>query len=294
MKLKSILTILDKPGREPTAFERAADLHERTGARIDCVAFTWSGVCESDDVFTTQQRREMCKEIVRARAVDARNMLAVRGDVGNGAHLETVWSDDIAGWVAQRLQSKPADLVVKTVQHSKTLLHTPLDWELIRHCQAPLLLTTRTGRQPSGQILATIDLRHEDQKHRRMNLKVLNAARYMAAIHDATIQVVAVTPMSQVLHDLEIIDERALARKVREKTKLRLGALLEPYKVPKRNIHQPVGKVGTQVAVVAKRLKADLIVVGTSAHRLRQAIGLGSSAEHILQHAPCDVLMINP
>ncbi len=293
MKLKSILTILDKPGREPVALKAAIDLHELTGAKVDCAAFTWNAVCESEAVFNAQQLRAMRKEVVRARETEARELLGAHGDAGNSVHLETVWARDIADWVVKRMAKTPADLVIKTVNHSKTLLHTPLDWELVRRCREPVLLTANTGLTPSGRVLATLDLRHEDQKHRRLNLRVLNAARYMAGLRGAEVHVVAVTEMSKVLHDLEIIDERALQRRTEKQTRLRLGALLTPYKIPKNHVHQPVGKVGPVVADVARRVKADLVVVGSSAHRLKQALGLGSAAENILQHAPCDVLAIH-
>ena len=44
------------------------------------------------------------------------------------------------------------DLVVKSVHRSKTLLHTPLHWQLIRSCPKPLLLVgseTRKRRKSS-------------------------------------------------------------------------------------------------------------------------------------------------
>lgn len=245
-------------------------------------------------MFTAHHRREMRKELLRARSADAQAMLEAAGEPGSSSNLHTVWSDDIAGWVAQELTAKPVDLVVKTVHKSKTLLHTPLDWELLRSCPAPVLLTTSRRKKRSGKILAAIDLNHDDAKHRRLNLRVLNAARLFAGFMDAEIHVVAVTTMSPVLHDLDIIDEYALEKRVKKKTKLRLSALLSPYEIPQKHVHQPVGNVGSEVASCAHKLKADLLVVGTSVHRVKQAVGLGNSAERILQKAPCDLLAVHP
>lgn len=294
MKVKSILTILDKPKDEPLAFESAAELHYKTGARLECAAFTWHHLAEANVIFTTKQCKKMYKQLVQARTAEAQDMLDGMGEAGSSARLQTVWSYDLADWVAKNYKKNPVDLVVKTVHKSKTLLHTPLDWELLRKSPAPVLLTSGAKRRRSGNILAAIDLRHADQKHRRLNLRVLNAARYMAGLYDADVHVVSVTEMSQVLHDLEIINERALARKSREKTRPRLQTLLSPYKIPEKRIHQPVGKLGPAISTLARRLRADLLVVGSSAHRIKQSAGLGNSAEKILSHAPCDVLSVRP
>jgi len=294
MKLKSILTILDKPWHEPVAFERAAELHDQTGAQLHCAAFTWHAMCESKEVFTANQRSKMRKEIVRARLQETQRLLEGMGEAGNGSCLHTVWSDNIAGWIEQDYSSNPVDLVVKTIHKSKTLLHTPLDWEILRKSPAPVLLTNGVKTKTSGNILAAIDLRNLDQKHRRLNQNVVNAASYWARLYRAKVHVVAVTEMSQVLHDLEIIDERKLARKTIEKTRPQLKSLLSPFKIPQKQVHQPVGKVGQATGALARRLRADLLVVGSTAHRIKQSIGLGSSAEKILAHAPCDVLSVHP
>lgn len=54
------------------------------------------------------------------------------------------------------------------------------------------------------------------------------------------------------------------------------------------------GEPGGSIVVVAERVGADLIVVGTHG---RSGVGrmlLGSVAEYVLRHAPCPVLTIKP
>ena len=56
----------------------------------------------------------------------------------------------------------------------------------------------------------------------------------------------------------------------------------------------PVGKVGQMVAATARKIDADMLVVGTCARRGAGGLVLGNSAERILTKAPCDVLAVHP
>ena len=73
-----------------------------------------------------------------------------------------------------------------------------------------------------------------------------------------------------------------------------LERLLKPYHIPKSRVHMPVGKVGKVVAQTARKLKADVLVVGSFTHRAKQLAGLGNSAERIVTKAVCDVLAVHP
>ena len=294
MRIDSILTILDKPKDAQTALERAIELQDLTSAHIDALAFSWHAMCENNEVFSVEQRRQMKKEILRTRASDARDLLTDAQANARNLNLKTAWTSDIAGWVTDAAAKSSNNLVVKSVHRSKTLAHTPLDWALLRTCPAPVLLTGKRRRKRSNVVLAALDLRHNDAKHVRLNKRVLDAASYFADLYGAKVHCVAAIEMSRVLQDLEIFDERKVAKKAQQKTAKVLDGLIKGYPIAKANVHYPIGKVGRAVAKVSHALDADLLVVGSTAHRYRQAVGLGNSAEQILQRVGCDVLSVHP
>ena len=158
----------------------------------------------------------------------------------------------------------------------------------------PLLLTTTRTRRRSGNVLAALDLRSKGRVHTKLNRAVLDAAHSYAAATGAKVHCVYVIEVSQVLKDLDAIDPDAVRRRAIEKSRERLNDLLKPYAVPKTRIHLPTGRVGHSVAGTAHKVKADLLVMGTAAHRARQMVGLGNSAERVLARAPCDVLAVHP
>ena len=116
----------------------------------------------------------------------------------------------------------------------------------------------------------------------------------MAELYDAKVHVVFAVEISQVLRDLDIVSESVSKKKIVGKVTPELDRLVRPYNIPKARIHMPVGKVGRVVTQTARKLKADVLVIGSLAHRAKQAAGLGNSAQRILTKAACDVLAVHP
>ena len=73
-----------------------------------------------------------------------------------------------------------------------------------------------------------------------------------------------------------------------------LAELLDPHGIPLRAVHFPVGKLAQAVQTAARAVRADVLVVGTSARRTRRRLVLGNSAERLLTKSTCDVLAVHP
>ncbi len=296
----SVLVILDKPKHEQSALAEAKTLLvEHPEAHVRLVSFVWHAMAEQKNVFDASQRRAIKKEIVRTREVWLRDLIRDEGLSAASISIEVVWTDGIAEWV--EANSADADLVIKSVHKSKTLVHTPLDWELIRTCPQPLLLVggwkgkrRKKKTKAENDVIATIDLRSEDSKHRKLNFQVLDAAARFAKIRGGRLHCVAVVEYSEVLSDLELIDPHRVRKEAVAASSDFLQALIEPYHIAKTRVHRPAGKVGHMVAATVRKTGAGLVVVGSAARRGLGATLLGNSAEKILERSPCDVLVVHP
>jgi len=123
---------------------------------------------------------------------------------------------------------------------------------------------------------------------------VLAAAHALAQWQGGQVHVVFAIEVSRVLRELDTIKESVSRDKIVAAVTPEMQRLLQPYAIPKSRIHMPVGKVGPVVAQVARKLKADQLVVGSYAHRARGFLGLGNSAQRILTKAVCSVLAVHP
>ncbi len=292
--LRSILVVLDKPKHQQVALQRAKAIQEATGAHLTLVSFVWLPMAEEREVFDAHQRRSLKRSCIKARREWLRGLVVDNKLAAADVSTEVVWTNDIAGWVCAATRESPCDLVAKTVHHSKTAMHTPLDWQLLSGCQSPLLLASSKQRQKGGNVLATVDLRNSDRKHTRLNLRVLDAGQLFAQIKGCDLHVVNALELGVLVGDLDLPDLRKVQSKVREDAKLKLKQMLQPYAIPLRKRHVPVGKVGQAVVETVEKVGADLVVVGTSAHRHLGRLLIGGSAEKILARTTCDVLAVHP
>ena len=296
--LQSVLVILDKPKHFQSALREAQKIQEKNQVQLRLVSFVWNAMAEQKAVFDAQQRRALKREIIRAREVWIRELISEFDLLNAATSVEVQWTDNIGAWVSKEANTR-SDLVLKSVHRSQTLLHTPLDWELIRSCPVPLMLVgaaanRRRSAKPKNDVLATLDLRNQDRKHERLNLKVLDAASGFAKLRGGKLHCVAVVEFSEVLSDLEVIQPRQVQKAAIESSDEFLQALIRPYGIARSRIHRPAGKVGHLVAATARKSDSGLIVVGSAARRGLGARLIGNSAEKILTKSPADVLIVHP
>ena len=293
--LENILVVVDKPKHEQVALQRALALQRQTGARLHLRAFVWDPSYDQRDTYEAAERRSIKQNEIDKRRSWLSSTLAEAGGDPRQVTQRVVWSKDIAAWITTSLANKPMDLVLKYAHRSQSLTHTPTDWNLIRECPAPVLLCVRKRFSRRPKILVALDLHSHNRAHQHLNRNALASADAIRqAYPDAEIHCVYALPVSPVLTDLDMINPRTARKKARARTREFLDELLEPYGIPNSRVYLPIGKVGHAVNSVAVKLKADLLVMGTTSRKGLRGFLLGNSAERVLAKARCDVLAIKP
>ncbi len=294
LKLEKALVIIDKPKHSQIALQRALGLQKKFACQLHLVSFCWHPSYENRDAFETHQRLTMKKEIMRQRRDWLRGQVldsdASFGDISQ----EVVWTKDIAKWIDQDHKSAKWDLVVKSIHRSKTLTHTPLDWTLLRQCAIPLLLCCEVELARRRRVLAALDVSRNDKNHRRLNEKVLQAATTFAEMYNAQLHCVYALQVSEIWRDLEFVDIDNHTNKLRQQALEKIEPLVEPYAIATTRIHTPVDKVGKGVSRIASKIKAQLLVLGTTARVGLPGRVIGNSAEKVLLKAHTDIFALKP
>jgi universal stress protein A len=155
----------------------------------------------------------------------------------------------------------------------------------------PILAESSNSASPIAlkKILVPIDFSECSEK-------ALLYARGFAKQFGARIVLLHVVELSYSYADMAVFDYASLEKDLRQAAEVRL-----------KNLAKGVEKDGTAVAVeirlvrparavaeIAKELGTDLIVISTHGYTgLKHAL-LGSTAETIVRHAPCPVLVVRP
>lgn len=133
-------------------------------------------------------------------------------------------------------------------------------------------------------ILVPVDF--SDTSVRALEYAAPLAQRFGAAIHlvyvfDGQHQFTGITNPPLILSDPQIV--LLLKREVRRKYSFPLS---------EQSCHVRYGKAFQEIADVAHEIKADLVVMTTHGHGGWKHLTLGSTAERVVQHANCPVLVV--
>lgn len=211
--------------------------------------------------------------------------------------------DTLHRGILRWLENSPADLVIKDTHHHTLARRTFLsntDWHLIRDCQRPLLLTKATRwREPIG-IGAAVDPVHPKDPTALLDRAIMEAAvRLAAALHakvevfnayypamlSAAVDARAPLPLPVTNEALEA--ERSLHVSA-------VSSLLSEFAVPEACRYVSMGVPGEFLPRMAEQCQIDIMFMGAlSRSHVKQHL-IGSTAERLLEHLPCDLFVVKP
>lgn len=120
--------------------------------------------------------------------------------------------------------------------------------------------------------------------------RVVHKALEMAKCNEAKLSIVhVVEPLPG--YGYAFIVPAEMEGQLLEEAKKQIAQLGEKLSISETDRYIQIGSTRVEITELAKRIKADLIIIGThSRHGL--AILLGSTANGVVQSAPCDVLTV--
>jgi len=194
-----------------------------------------------------------------------------------------------------------ADLLVVGMHEPRLGIHTRLadtDWQLIRSAACPVLVAKAPPVPKYSHILAAIDPLHMHDEPEGFDHVLLETASAFAHALDAKLSVVhafpnpadyELTSAVQVLpgvfygtENMEALHRRA----VRE--------LVANYGVKDDGIFLQPGKAAEVICATADAQQVELIVLGCVSKSYLDAALIGTTAELVIDEAPCDVLVLTP
>jgi universal stress protein E len=300
--IKQILVIVDPTASEHPALAKAALLAEKLKARIELF------VCD------TKSAREMrLAAHVRARPgepfpVNVKALLetlaAPLRSRGLDVTTECAHADALHVGLIDRTRRTNADLVIKDTHHHSLAQRTFLtntDWQLIRGCPVPLLLTKNTKWASVPRIFAAVDPGHANDKPEMLDHWILEHAALLAQRLEGELHVVhAYLPMAIIgiatvgnppLTAAVTPEELALEETNRRKL---VEPLLSEFHVASERMHLELGGPAQVLPHAAESLQADVLTMGAIARSGLKRIFIGSTAEDVLERLPCDALIVKP
>lgn len=203
---------------------------------------------------------------------------------------------------ARAAKTDPAFVVKGTNYHSPSERASlrDIDWQLIRELNAPLWFVKPNDWKDAPVVVAAVDPMHSHDKPAKLDRKIVEFAQTIAAQCGGSLQVL------HTYQRLEALGSRAMKRfkpvklpideidkKIRVDHREALDMFAKECSVPDDAVHQLPGRTHELLPAFARTHGASLVVMGALARsRLSQRI-VGSTAVRVLDHLPCDVLVVH-
>jgi universal stress protein E len=173
------------------------------------------------------------------------------------------------------------------------------DWQLVRTCPYPLWLVKQHEIRQKPVIVAAVDPTHSHDKPAALDEAIVEIAQNIAGASGGEVHLL------HTYHRLVGVGREAtrtfkpiklpvdkLSKKIQADHLERLNGLAAASHIDAAHTHQLPGDTKEILPVFARTHSADLVVMGALARwGLKRAV-LGSTAEKVLDHLPCDILIV--
>ena len=299
MQLSTLLVLLAPEGRPQPALERAIWLAQQCGARLDLLYVDFNPVFEHNLLLSKhslQQAREGYLNELNQWLHSLTEPLLRQG-LKVKAHLR--WGSPQHQEVLKHLAEHPADLILKSHHHPNLLerLHFGHeDWQLLRHCAEPLWLARETTPAIS-HLAAALDPTHSADKPAALDHALILAARTLSErlnLRADYLHCHQPLPPS-LLFDAELMGSYPQYRQESlEQHQKALYELTGPYQLPDSAVHFLPGLPEEALPAFIEQQGIDLLLMGAISRSKLKELLLGHTAERLMQHLPCDLLILKP
>jgi universal stress protein E len=300
LKLKRILLIAPTEMNRTPAFDRAQALACATGALLHIISFDYVQALAVAGLFNHDAMAQAREGYLQVHRHWLEQQAQFQRCIGLQVTTEVIWAKSNPAHVLEYVNDFHADLVIKDTHHVPALeraFHRPLDWLLLRDCPAPLHLVTDAKQPKPLKILAAIDLSHLEALSQGLNERILDLASALAAACGCALHVLNVSSWS-VLGDSEVSVptwslDGSLRDAVNDAQEEAFEVLVERYGIEKKRRHLLTGIPHQVIGLFARQNAFDMVVLGTTyQHGIDRFIG--STAESVLNQAPCSLMIVKP
>jgi universal stress protein E len=257
-----------------------------------------------EGLLVSNEARDIAEKIRVAQHEMIADLGQIATDAGVSVTTNVLEERPIADAVIERtIADKPRFVVKGTQFHSaaERAIFVDTDWQLVRACPAPLWLVKPHVLNENPRIVAAVDPTHSHDKPAALDQVIVQTAKSIAAAADGEVHLLHTyhrltgvgREATRTFKPIELpLDE--LSAKIQAEHREQLDALANANGIDAEHTHQVPGDSKEILPMFARAEGADLVVMGALARwGLKRAI-IGSTAEKVLDHLPCDILIVRP
>ena len=256
------------------------------------------------DAYAYLIESQLIADSIRNSQKDAMDRLAQSAeDMGLNVSVETSNERRVSRMVAEAADAcKPMFVFKGTHYHSPLERATfgDVDWQLIREMQYPLWFVKPTAWHDKPLIVAAVDPVHAHDKPANLDKRIVKMAQEIAEGTGGSLQLLhtymtleEIGSKAMWAFKPEKIQVDEINANMREEHRRAVNILAEVCKVPADAVHVLPGRPHELLPTFVLSNKASLVVMGALQRSGIKERIIGSTAARVLDHLPCDVLIVH-
>lgn len=290
MDLNHILVVIEPDSDEQPALVRAREIAKLAECRLELMLADHLPYLEDGFYFDPIQAKELRREHGEIRLAELEALAEPLREQGIEVSCTTAWGNPAYKEIITRIDSANPSLVIKATRHHNRvarLLLSNTDWELIRHCSAPLMLVKTDPWKRNPVIVTSVDPYHAHDKPAALDRKLIANSQSLASLAEGDVHLFHsnwIPPMAGVY---------TLVHDVNQDIGV-LHDLAKSVGIEEDHCQWSSDEVTQSLPATVEKLQADLVVMGAISRSKLDEFFLGGTAERVLYKLECDVLVIRP
>jgi universal stress protein E len=252
--------------------------------------------------FVSNEAKEIAGKIRAAQKEIIEDIAQPARDAGLEVTTDVLEERPIADGVIHRaVDMNPRFIMKGTHFHSaaERSIFVDSDWQMVRSCPYPLWLVKQHEVREKPVIVAAVDPTHSHDKPAALDQVIVDNAQAIARASGGEVHLLHTyhrligvgREATRTFKPIELpLDE--LSERIKTEHRDRLDELARANGIDAKHTHQLPGDTKELLPTFARTHGADLVVMGALARwGLKRAV-LGSTAEKVLDHLPCDILIV--
>lgn len=287
--ISRVVAIVEPESERQPSIERLTVLARSFDFEVLLVACDYSQYLVEGYYFSEAELPALRKEYLDERKELLESLAEPLREAGMTVSTQAIWSHPSYKGVVGVIDEFQPDLVIHHVHRHGALsrmLLTNDDWQLARHCTAPLLLVKDKPWKAAPVILGAVDPMHSRHKPSGLDHGILKTGRMLEESLSGVLYV-AHAYGQYPLSGIYPFDAQA-------KHTAALTALTEEFDFEDTRVFLMDEAPEFALKTLEEELQIDLLIVGSISRSILADVFIGSTTEKILDYLDCDALLLRP
>ncbi len=297
-----ILVVIEPDNHPREVVERASWLAALTDSDLHLI------LCDPDvgalrlGFFVSNEARDIAQRVREAQQEMIEEIALPARDRGIIVTTDVLEERPIADAVLQlALEMEPRYVVKGTEYHSvaERAIFVDTDWQLIRSCPFPLWLVKSRKFAKKPVIVAAVDPVHSHDKPAELDQFIVELAQAIGGSAKGEVHLFHSyesiagigREATRTFKPIELPADE-LSKKIEAEHRKQLDALAAANHIDAKHLHLLPGSTRDLLPSFARTRNADVVVMGALARWGLRRMIIGSTAERVLDHLPCDILIV--